>query len=588
MKRRIHHLMTNHIPRSFIDELLARTDIVELIERRIPLKKTGSNFSACCPFHNEKTPSFTVSPQKQFYHCFGCGAHGNVISFLMEYDHLEFVEAIEELANHLGLPIPQEVASTAQQPQTPLYNLLEKTANYYQQQLARAEIAKTYLTTRGLSAAIIQRFNLGFAPAAWNNLQPYFKPTAQTLTEYITTGMLLKNANGRIYDRFRNRIMFPIKDSRGRMIGFGGRTLGDETPKYLNSPETPLFHKGSELYGLYEARQSHPPSTQILVVEGYMDVIALHQFGITNAVATLGTATSTKHLQRLFRYYPEIIFCFDGDRAGREAAWRALEVSLPLLADGLQIRFMFLPNGEDPDSMIRKIGTANFQQQMQQALPLADFFFEHLCQQVNLQTLEGKAKLANLAQNLLYKIQNGVFQQLMLDKLASLVGMNATTLSHHYEEQRPATTTPSKPAAKSQGLSSVPLAIALLVQYPTLAATHPLPEALHGINLPGIEHLRKLFELLKANPKLNTGSLLEHWRNSKAAARLGELARWDFLNPAPEIQSRLLTDAFNGILAQDREKKILMLEEKRTQQELTPQEKESLFNLYKERHEQQG
>ncbi|HVV68204.1 MAG TPA: DNA primase [Gammaproteobacteria bacterium] len=578
--------MTNHIPRSFIDELLARTDIIEWIERRVPLKKTGSNFNACCPFHNEKTPSFTVSPQKQFYHCFGCGAHGNVISFLMEYDHLEFVEAIEELANHLGLPIPQEVTNAAQQRQTPLYTLLEKTANYYQQQLTRNEAAKTYLTARGLSAAIIQRFNLGFAPAAWHNIQPHFKPTAQSLSEYITTGILIKNEQGKIYDRFRNRIMFPIKDSRGHIIGFGGRALGEETPKYLNSPETPLFHKGSELYGLYEARQSNPPPTQILVVEGYMDVIALHQFGITNAVATLGTATSAKHLQRLFRYYPEIIFCFDGDRAGFDAAWRALEVSLPVIADGLQIRFMFLPSGEDPDSMIRKIGATHFQQQIQQALPLEDFFFEHLCQQVNLQTLEGKAKLASLAQNLLYKIQNGVFQQLMLEKLASLVGMNVTTLSQHYEEKRP-TATPSVPAAKSQGLSSVPLAIALLLQYPALAATHPLPEALQDINLPGMEHLRKLFERLKANPNLNTGSLLEHWRDSKAAARLGELAQWDFFNPAPEIQSRLLSDAFNGILAQDREKKILILEDKRTQQGLTVLEKESLFNLYKERHEQQ-
>ena len=579
--------MTNHIPRGFIDELLTRTDIVELIDRRVPLKKTGSNFSACCPFHAEKTPSFTVSPQKQFYHCFGCGAHGNVISFLMEYDHLEFVEAVEELANHLGLPIPQEVTSAAQQRQTPLYSLLEKTAHYYQQQLAHAPSAKAYLTARGLTEAMIQRFNLGFAPAAWNNLQQHFKPSAQILSEYLTTGMLLKNANGRIYDRFRNRLMFPIKDSRGRLIGFGGRSLGEENPKYLNSPETPLFHKGSELYGLYEARQSNPPPTHMLVVEGYMDVIALHQFGVTNTVATLGTATSERHLQRLFRYCPEIIFCFDGDRAGRDAAWRALEVSLPLIADGLQIRFMFLPNGEDPDSLIRKIGAPAFKQQIQQAQPLADFFFDRLSTQTNLQTLEGKAKLASLAQNLLYKIQNGVFQQLMLEKLASLVGMNPTTLSNHYEEKRP-TRPAEKPATDSNALSPLSLAIALLLQYPTLAANQALPEALQNINLPGINHLHKLFELLKANPTLSTGSLLEHWRNSKAVSRLGQLASWDLLNPTPEIQSRLLTDALNGIVAQDREEKILMLEEKSALQGLIAQEKETLLNLYKERHGQQG
>ena len=583
----IYEVMAYLIPREFINELLTRIDIVELIDRCVPLKKTGSNYSACCPFHSEKTPSFTVSQTKQFYHCFGCGAHGNALSFLMAYSHLEFVEAIEVMAKHLGLTVPQEVGVAMQQQHSPLYSLMEKVADYYQQRLALNVKAKDYLTRRGLTEDMLLRFRVGFAPDAWNNLQQNFRPSAQALSEYISSGMLLKNAQGRIYDRFRNRIMIPIKDNRGRIIGFGGRSLGDEMPKYLNSPETPLFHKGSELYGLYEARQENPNLAFLLVVEGYMDVIALHQFGITNSVATLGTATSARHLQRLFRYASEVIFCFDGDHAGQEAAWRALEVSLPLISDGLQIRFMFLPDGEDPDSFVRKVGTIIFQQHIQQAKPLADFFFERLSAQTNLQTLEGKAKLAKLAQDLLYKIPEGVFQQLMLEKLASLVGMNLQTLSNHYEQNRPAPPSPTDTETTGtdvKPLSSMQLAIALLLQYPALAQMQSLPELPENINIQGSAILRKLFTSLKANPNLTTGTLLEQWRGTKAEPHLGKLASWELLAPEPDIQSKLLLDALNGILAMEREQRIQALEQKNAQTGLSAPEKEILLNLYKERH----
>jgi DNA primase len=572
--------MMRHIPNDFINELLNRTDLVELIDRHVPLKKAGANYHACCPFHAEKTPSFTVSPSKQFYHCFGCGAHGNALSFLMAYNHLEFIDAVEELANHLGLPIPRDINPVTQQRHHSLFTLLDQATHYYEQQLTQASQAKSYLKTRGLTDAIIQRFNIGFAPNAWDNLLQFLKPSPQTLAECVIAGLAIKNPKGSTYDRFRNRIIIPIKDYRGRTIGFGGRSLGDELPKYLNSPETPLFHKGSELYGLYEARQNNFNS--LLVVEGYMDAIALHQFGITNVVATLGTATSARHLQRLFRYTQEVIFCFDGDHAGKEAAWRALEVSLPLLTDGLQIRFMFLANGEDPDSFVRKIGVDAFKQQIQQATPLADFFFNRLSAEINLQTLEGKAKLAQSAQELLYKLPEGIFQSLMLEKLATMLGMSIATLNSHYEQNRPE---PSSllPKSEIKPLSPMQLTIALLLQYPELAKLDYLPRIPPDTDLKGITILHKLLNLIMANPNATTGSLVEQWRDTKAASHLGNLASRDLLAPTKEIQEKLLLDALNKILAFSLEQKIQVLEEKNFRGELSAQNKEFLLNLYKER-----
>ena len=362
------------IPQQFIEELLGRADIVELIDKRVPLKKQGREFAACCPFHNEKSPSFFVSPVKQFYHCFGCGAHGTALSFLIEYEHMEFPEAVRELASLVGMEMPQlERGEDKTSVLAPLYEVLDRAARYYREQLKRAPQAIDYLKNRGLTGEIAAEFGLGYVPAGWDNLLKVVGTDSGSQQALLGAGMLIeKEGEHRFHDRFRERVMFPIRDSRGRIIGFGGRILDKGEPKYLNSPETALFHKGRELYGLYEARQALRDIPRLLVVEGYMDVVALAQYGLRYAVATLGTSTTEEHLKKLFRVAPEVVFCFDGDRAGRAAAWRALENALPEAQDGRQIRFLFLPDGEDPDTLVRKEGKDAFEKRIVgSALPLS-------------------------------------------------------------------------------------------------------------------------------------------------------------------------------------------------------------------------
>ena len=364
--------MAGNIPQQFIDDLLTRIDVVDVINQRVPLKKAGTEYKACCPFHDEKTPSFTVSQSKQFYHCFGCGAHGSAIRFLMEYDRLSFPDAIEELAASIGLEVPREDGFTPRDNRKPVYEILEQAARFYAQQLRhhpKANRAIEYLKNRGLSGEIAKTFHLGFAPPGWDNLLKKFGNDEQSLGLLRKAG-LISEPEGKRYDRFRDRIMFPIHDSRGRVVGFGGRVLDDGSPKYLNSPETPVFHKGSELYGLWEAKHANKSLPRVLVVEGYMDVIALAQYDIRNAVATLGTAATDQHLEKLFRTAPEVVFCFDGDRAGRDAAWKALNTALPILRDGRQARFLLLPEGEDPDTYVRRIGKDEFMNQVAKSEPL--------------------------------------------------------------------------------------------------------------------------------------------------------------------------------------------------------------------------
>ncbi len=429
--------MAGLIPQRFIDDLLNRTDIVEVVGSRIQLKKTGKNYSARCPFHNEKTPSFSVSPDKQFYYCFGCGAGGNALGFIMDHDHLEFPEAVEELAKRAGLEVPHEDSRPGQKPRqavdSPLYPLLDAAAGFYRQALKShpaRQAAVDYLKGRGLSGVIARDFGLGFAPPGWDNLMKHLGGDTLQQKAMIDAGLLIDNPEtGKRYDRFRDRVMFPIRDSRGRVIAFGGRVLGDDKPKYLNSPETPVFHKGQELYGLYEARQHHRDLDEVMVVEGYMDVIALAQQGLRNAVATLGTATSEEHIKRLFRLVPNILFCFDGDQAGRKAAWRALEACLPSLQDGRRVRFLFLPEGEDPDSLVRQEGAEAFRARIsQQAQPLAEYFFRHLMEEADPATLEGKAHLATLASPLLDKLPGANLRALMRQRLGEITGLSGESL----------------------------------------------------------------------------------------------------------------------------------------------------------------
>lgn len=470
--------MAGLIPQSFIDDLLNRTDIVDVVSSRIQLKKTGKNYSACCPFHKEKTPSFTVSPDKQFYYCFGCGAGGNALGFVMDHDQLEFPQAIEELAKRAGMDVPREESGRGHKPRqpvdSPLYPLLNAAAEHYRQALKshpQRKYAVDYLKGRGLTGEIARDFGIGFAPPGWDNLLKQLGADALQQKVMIDAGLLIENAeNGRRYDRFRDRIMFPIRDSRGRVIAFGGRVLGDDKPKYLNSPETPVFHKGQELYGLYEARKHNRDLDEIMVVEGYMDVIALAQLGLRNAVATLGTATSEEHLKRLFRIVPSVLFCFDGDAAGRNAAWRALESTLSSLQDGRRARFLFLPDGEDPDTLVRAEGTDAFRARINQhAQPLADYFFQQLCEEADPRSLEGKAHLVTLAAPLIDKIPGNNLRALMRQRLSEITGLSGEALSQVASAPRSHT-----PSTTSQAPSS---------DYPDYG---DIPDSAYYDNLPDV------------------------------------------------------------------------------------------------------
>jgi DNA primase len=529
----------SRIPREFINELLVRCDIVELIDARVPLRKKGNNYSACCPFHTEKTPSFTVSPAKQFYHCFGCGVNGNAISFLMDHDRLSFVEAVEQLATNLGLTIPQESgAATSHRQQHPdLYQLMDQVAVYYQQQLRATPQAITYLKQRGVTGQIAKEFRIGYAPSNWDSVLKKFGSSAELITQLITAGLIIKKTENNHYDRFRDRIMFPIRDRRGRVIAFGGRVIGNDEPKYLNSPETPIFHKGSELYGLFEACQATRNLTRLLVVEGYMDVIALAQHDIRNVIATLGTATTADHIQRLSRITQEIIFCFDGDRAGQAAAWRALETTLPLVQDGIQVRFLFLPEEEDPDSLVRKEGAEQFDKRIDKASSLADFLFATLSKKIDLSTAEGKARFAKNIVPLLNKLPSGVFQHMLFERLANTVRMDVNTLKNLTRSKTKSSTTTSdkKPELKR---SPMRLAIALLLQNPNLAQN--LPTLSETFILPGSQLLIELINLIRQTPNLNTAALIEGWRDRPEYSLLTQLATLEIGIPTQGVEQELL------------------------------------------------
>jgi len=515
--------MAGRIPSSFIDDLLNKVDIVDLINQRIPLKKAGKEYQACCPFHDEKTPSFTVSHAKQFYHCFGCSAHGSAIGFLMDYDNMSFVEAIEELAHQAGVEVPREGGQDTGPDCRPLYAALEQAANYYATQLRshpQAQRAIDYLKQRGLSGEIAKDFNIGYAPPGWDNLIKQQGADAQALKQLRESGMTLESEN-KCYDRFRDRIMFPIRDHRGRTVGFGGRILGDGKPKYLNSPETPIFHKGRELYGLHEAHKALQKITRLLVVEGYMDVVALAQFGIRYAVATLGTATTSDHLERIFRTTPEVIFCFDGDRAGRDAGWKALNTTLPLIREGREARFLFLPDGEDPDTLVRKEGKSTFEERIQNATPLSQFLFDKLSEQVDMGSLDGRARLDELAKPLLARLPQGTFKEMMHEHLDKLVGREAKRFTPTNRVQ--------KTRLKQHGLqpmTPVRLAITLLLKQPELAQTPDLPTGWEELEKPGIDLLAELLHTIQENPSLatNKGALFERWRGRKEGQYLSRLA----------------------------------------------------------------
>lgn len=558
--------MAGTIPRAFIDDLIARVDIIDLIDARVKLKKKGKNYSACCPFHNEKTPSFSVSAEKQFYHCFGCGAHGNAISFLMEFDRLEFVESIEELASMLSLEVPREQTSRRQQgPYTKVetkrdyYQMMGQITQFYQRNLReeKGKVAIEYLKKRGLCGEIVKKFSIGYVPDEWNLVGKEFAKDNASQEALISVGMLIENnndnntgnhsGNKHCYDRFRGRIMFPIRDKRGRVIAFGGRILGDGTPKYLNSPETPLYHKGRELYGLHEVLQAHKDPAQLLVVEGYMDVVALAQFGVDYAVAALGTATTAEHIRILFRQTSNVICCYDGDRAGRDAAWRAMEQALPHLVDGHQLKFIFLPDGEDPDSIVRKEGKEGFEQRLAKAMTLSEFLFSTLLAKVDTSSNEGKAKLTTLAIPLIDKVPGGTLRIYLRNMLGQKLGLpdeqqleKLISLQGQTQARKPL------PEMKRTPMRE---AITLLLHNPSFSKDVPPLDGIDTLNLPGLNIFITLLELCHLHPNITTGQIVEHWRGTDQEALLAKLARFElFTNDDNALD--VFLDALDKIIAQ--------------------------------------
>ncbi|WP_424682017.1 DNA primase [Frateuria sp. YIM B11624] len=511
--------MRGRIPDSFIDELLARVDIVDVIERRVPLKKAGREWTACCPFHNERTPSFYVSPAKQFFHCFGCGAHGSAVKFLMDYERLEFPDAVEELAQAVGLTVPREGSREAapREDKSDLYALLDGAARWYEGELPKHAEAQAYCRKRGLDADTIARFRLGWAPAGYDGLIKALGGSDRRMQLLTEAGMVATGERGHRYDRFRERLMFPILDRRGRVIAFGGRVLSaEQSPKYLNSPETPLFHKGRELFALWQVKQANSNLARIVVVEGYMDVIALHQAGLPIAVATLGTATTPEHTEVLFRAAPDVVFCFDGDRAGRAAAWKALDAALPRLRDGRQAYFLFLPEGEDPDSLVRKEGKEGFEKRLKEATPLSDYFFGELAHDVDTASLDGRARLAERARPLIARLPDGAFRDLMAQELEKRTGARANV-----PPEPAARRAVQRPVAVQRSL--VRSAIALLLAQPGLADLVEPPYRFLRLDKPGIGLLAELVDLCRARPGINPAMLVEHFAERPEYSALQKL-----------------------------------------------------------------
>jgi DNA primase len=587
--------MAGRIPQAFLDDLLDRVDIVEVIDRRVKLKKSGKNYTARCPFHDEKTPSFSVNQEKQFYYCFGCGAGGNALGFVMDYESLDFPQAVETLASSAGLEVPREPgrggrdAGQPEQSNKPLYALMEQVADYYQQQLRhhpKVGRAVQYLKQRGLTGVVAKQFDLGFAPPGWDNLLKELGGSEEQRGLLVKTGMLVENEKGRIYDRFRDRVVFPIRDQRGRVIAFGGRVLGDDKPKYLNSPETEIFHKGRELYGMYQARQANRKLERILVVEGYMDVIALAQHGISYATATLGTATSKTHLERVYRLCPEVVFCFDGDEAGRKAALRAMEAALPCMEDGRQARFLFLPEGQDPDDAVRGGGAEHFQQLLNEAMPLENFLFESVARGLDMTKLEGRARMSKLALPYIRQLPEGVYRQLMFQELARRTGLELASLMQlevpaaapipaqapdhetepYYGAAPPYDGAPGYGEASDYGEAPgggeedhthqprqrralqalaagysnlAQAALALLLHQPDIARLAN-PGSLADMDGDDIALLRELLTLLQRRPESNTAMLLGHWYGTPEGALLGRLAGQERLIPSEGIERQFL------------------------------------------------
>lgn len=570
------------IPEHFIQELLNRVDIVDVIDSYVPLKKAGANHIACCPFHGEKTPSFTVSPTKQFYHCFGCGVHGTAIGFLMEYQGLSFVEAVEELAKRVGVKVPQverDMMAPKKVIEPSQYEVMQQASNFYRAELKKSESAIQYLKGRGLSGEIAGRFQMGYAPPGWQNLRSVFDQyESGTLT---ALGLTIKNDEGRVYDRFRDRVMFPIHDQRGQVIGFGGRVLngeGNDGPKYLNSPETPLFQKGQELYGLFLARQAIRAAGCVVVVEGYMDVVALAQSGIEYAVATLGTATTPQHIAKLTRQTDNIIFCFDGDAAGRKAAWRAAINALPALTDGLKLSFLFLPTEHDPDTYVREFGREKFEAELKAALPLSAYLLQELSIRHELGSQEGRVRFLDDAKPILQQVQAQKLNLMLRKRVAELAGVTQAEVESLLKLEAPS---PQRQAIKKAPRRAPTLSrklLQLLLIQPDLA----LRLEMSDLPTNTVEHdaLVRCLMVVQADALVRPAALLQALHGSVSERLLselaGELLSWEDegFDIAQEFEGAL--QQLKGASQQAEVDKILQLAQERGIAALAPEQLETL------------
>ncbi len=572
--------MQGLIVQSFIDELLSQVDIVEVIDSYVPLKKRGTSYIACCPFHHEKTPSFNVSSTKQFYHCFGCDASGNVIGFIMNYLQQTFPDAVATLAARAGVQVVYEKNSTKPKTDLSLYQLLEKVANYYVSCLKNSgQEAIEYLKSRGLSGKIASLYQIGYALDNWHALDKKFSNHRK---ELITTGMLIENEKRQVYDRYRQRLMFPIHNRNGKIIGFGGRVLNNaQEPKYLNSPETVLFQKSRELYGLYQVLSTNKNNKNIIIVEGYMDVLALVQYDIPNVVATLGTATTPYHIQILSKYTKELTFCFDGDAAGRKAAWRALESTFSNLDKDITANFVFLPEGQDPDSLVRAEGKEAFLIRVKDAEPMHQFFFNTLIQDVDISLFTGKNRLIIKAKPYLIKMAESPYKQMLINELARITHIDP----HRIIQLIADTTGKLLTDNKNNNANRTPmrLAIAILLQHPEIytECKEQILKISHNINK--FRVLTEIISHIANNPKINTASLVEKWRDTPLFDSINELA--GFTHNVPQ---NALCAEFVDIIAfmnkQENENKIQQLIEKSRKLSLTDSDKEELQKLLKNRH----
>jgi DNA primase len=579
--------MSGLIPQHFINDLVSRVDIVDVLSKRIDLKKAGKEFKAVCPFHNDKNPSLTISPSKGFYHCFSCGAHGTALGFLMEYEHLSFVEAIESLASDLGLEVPYEKSSKPIKQNNDLFLMMEKLQKKFQDNLKNESKAIKYLKERGIDGTTAKKFGIGYAKKGWRNILDEFGKNEKQINLLTSLGLIIKKSDNSYYDRFRDRIIFPIRDARGRFIGFGGRVFNDEQPKYLNSPETSLFHKGKELYGLYECQQSMRDIDKLIVVEGYMDVIGLSQNGVEYAVASMGTATTNDHFNRLFRLTDSIFFCFDGDDAGLKAAWRALENSLIHLRDGRQIKFVFLPDGDDPDSYIANNGTSKFEKQLDSGKDLSDFLIDKISENIDLNSIDGKARMAERAKPFIGKIPDGIFKELIIDKLSASVGISSKKLTalisqvNTKESMKPKTRSYTKMmsqrSSKTQP-SIIKKSIMLILNYPE-AAKNIKHHDFKDYKKPGIKILLKLIKTTQEESNINAASLIERWRDDNEGKHLAKLAINLFPDNPEFDASKELNDSLVQITKNFYSERINFLIKKQSKNELTEKDKNELNQM---------